>query len=103
MRRALPLLLLLSCARREEREQARPPAGEVWLSRQQLDSQQMRIGMIDEQQIASTLEAVFTLTRGDRDPQRVLACEKMRLGPEPPARTLEVSETGAFLLRQRLD
>src|SRR5207237_255995 len=27
MRRALPLLLLLSCARREEREQARPPAG----------------------------------------------------------------------------
>ncbi|HMC34597.1 MAG TPA: efflux RND transporter periplasmic adaptor subunit, partial [Myxococcales bacterium] len=57
MRRALPLLLLLSCARREEREQARPPAGEVWLSRQQLDSQQMRIEMIDEQQIASTLEA----------------------------------------------
>jgi len=57
VRRALPLLLLLSCARREEREQARPPAGEVWLSRQQLDSQQMRIEMIDEQQIASTLEA----------------------------------------------
>ena len=56
MRRALPLLLLLSCARREEREQARPPAGEVWLSRQQLDSQQMRIEMIDEQQIASTLD-----------------------------------------------
>jgi len=50
--------------------------------------------------IASTIEAVFTLTRGDRDPERVLACEKMRLGPEPPARTLEVSEAG---FRQRLD
>jgi len=57
VRRALPLLLLLSCARREEREQARPPAGEVWLSRQQLDSQQMRIEMVDERQVASTLEA----------------------------------------------
>jgi transcriptional regulator with XRE-family HTH domain len=44
--------------------------------------------------IASTLEAVFTLTRSDRDPERVLACQKMRLGPEPPARNLEVSEAG---------
>jgi RecA-family ATPase len=44
--------------------------------------------------IASTLEAVFTLTRGERDPQRVLACQKMRLGPEPPVRNLYVSEAG---------
>src|SRR3989440_714744 len=35
---------------------SRTPAGEVWLSRQQLDSQQMRIEVIDEQQIASTLD-----------------------------------------------
>jgi len=44
--------------------------------------------------IASTLEAVFTLTRGGRDPERVLACQKMRLGPEPLVRHLEVSEAG---------
>jgi len=48
--------------------------------------------------IASTIEAVFTLTRSSSATERVLACEKMRLGPEPPVRTLEVSETGAFLL-----
>ena len=44
--------------------------------------------------IASTIEAMFTLTRGGRDPERVLACQKMRLGPEPPVRHLEVSEAG---------
>lgn len=55
--------------------------------------------------IASTLEAVFTLTRGERDPERVLACQKMRLGPEPPVRNLEVSEAGFHLARSshRLD
>jgi len=52
--------------------------------------------------IASTLEAVFTLTRGDRDPERVLACQKMRLGPEPPVRNLEVSEAG-FREEHRFD
>ncbi len=53
--------------------------------------------------IASTLEAVFTLTRGDRDPERVLTCEKMRLGPEPPVRNLEVSEAGFRRVGERLD
>jgi putative DNA primase/helicase len=48
--------------------------------------------------IASTIEAVFTLTRSSSATERVLACEKMRLGPEPPVRTLAVSEAGAFLL-----
>ncbi len=44
--------------------------------------------------IAASIEAVFTLTRGDDEMERVLRCEKMRLGPEPPVRTLEVSEAG---------
>jgi transcriptional regulator with XRE-family HTH domain len=44
--------------------------------------------------IAASIEAVFTLTRGDNETERVLTCEKMRLGPEPPVRTLEVSEAG---------
>jgi len=57
MKRALPLLLLLCCARREEHETPRPAAGEVWLSREQLDSQQMRIGVVGEQTVATTLEA----------------------------------------------
>jgi cobalt-zinc-cadmium efflux system membrane fusion protein len=57
MRRALLVLVLLACARREERESARPPPGEVWLSRQQLDAQQMRIEPISEQQVAATLDA----------------------------------------------
>ena len=57
MRRTLPLLLLLSCARREDQETPRPAAGEVWLSREQLDSQQMRIGVVREEEIATTLDA----------------------------------------------
>ncbi|TMA17600.1 MAG: biotin/lipoyl-binding protein [Deltaproteobacteria bacterium] len=57
MRRALPLLLLLCCARREEHETPRPAAGEVWLSREQLDSQQMRIGVVGEELVATTLDA----------------------------------------------
>ena len=52
--------------------------------------------------IAGTIEAVFTLTRGEAESERVLACNKMRLGPEPPVRTLEVSEAG-FRGLHRLD
>ena len=43
MKRSLLLLALIACSRREDREAPRPPAGEVWLSRQQLEAQQMRI------------------------------------------------------------
>jgi cobalt-zinc-cadmium efflux system membrane fusion protein len=57
VRRALTLLLVLSCARREEAETPRPAPGEVWLSREQLDSQQMRIGVVREEEIATTLDA----------------------------------------------
>ncbi|MGZ6123385.1 MAG: efflux RND transporter periplasmic adaptor subunit [Myxococcales bacterium] len=57
MRSLLLALALLSCARHEEREAPRPPAGEVWLSRQQVDAQQMRIDVIAEQEVATTLDA----------------------------------------------
>jgi len=57
MRRALPLLLLLSCARRDQHEAPRPNPGEVWLSREQIESQQMRIGVVGEELVATSLEA----------------------------------------------
>jgi membrane fusion protein, heavy metal efflux system len=50
-------LLMFACARKEDRDASRPPAGEVWLSRQQLDAQQMRIEVVGEQEVATTLEA----------------------------------------------
>jgi len=57
MRRFLLFILLLSCARSEDRESRRPPAGEVWLSNKQLEAQQMRIEMVSEQEVATTLDA----------------------------------------------
>jgi cobalt-zinc-cadmium efflux system membrane fusion protein len=57
MKRVFPLLLIAACARGEDRDAPRPPAGEVWLSRQQLDVQQMRMEMVSEQEVATTLEA----------------------------------------------
>ena len=58
MRRiALALLLCAACGKSEKPAEAHPPAGEVWLSRQQLDSQQMRVEVVGEQEIASTLDA----------------------------------------------
>ena len=43
MKRSLLLLTLIACSRLEDREAPRPPTGEVWLSRQQLEAQQMRM------------------------------------------------------------
>ena len=57
MKRILPLLILLSCARRDQREAPRPPPGEVWLSRAQLESQQMRIEIVREQDVGTQLDA----------------------------------------------
>jgi cobalt-zinc-cadmium efflux system membrane fusion protein len=57
MTRYLILVALLACGRQPHREAPRPPAGEVWLSRQQLESQQMRIDVIGEQEVATTLDA----------------------------------------------
>jgi len=56
MKRSLVLLALIACSRREDREAPRPPAGEVWLSRQQLEAQQMRIEVIGEQEVTTTLD-----------------------------------------------
>ncbi len=55
MRRWL-LLMLIACSRPEDREARRPPAGEVWLSSKQLEAQQMRIEMVGEQEVATTLD-----------------------------------------------
>jgi len=55
MRRWL-LLLLVACTRPPDRESRRPPAGEVWLSNKQLEAQQMRIEMVGEQEVATTLD-----------------------------------------------
>ena len=52
--------------------------------------------------IAASIEAVFTLTRGATEPERVLTCQKARLGPEPPVRTLELSKAG-FRALDRFD
>ncbi len=51
------LLLLCACSRHEPREAPRAPPGEVWLSRQQLDAQQMRIEVVGEQEVATQLDA----------------------------------------------
>jgi cobalt-zinc-cadmium efflux system membrane fusion protein len=58
MRRVLPLLLLLPCcARRERQEPPRAPPGEVRLSRSQLETQQMRVEVAREQDLATQLDA----------------------------------------------
>ncbi len=56
MRRLLLLALVIACARKEEREARRPPAGEVWLSQKQLEAQQMRLEVIGEQEVSATLD-----------------------------------------------
>src|SRR5882724_4301347 len=56
VKRSLLLLALIACSRREDREAPRPPAGEVWLSRQQLEAQQMRMEVIAEQEVTTTLD-----------------------------------------------
>ena len=51
------VLALIGCAKKPEAEAVRPPAGEVWLSRKQIESQQMRIDLIGEQEVAASLDA----------------------------------------------
>ena len=51
------VLALIGCAKKPEVEAVRPPAGEVWLSRKQIESQQMRIDLIGEQEVAASLDA----------------------------------------------
>jgi len=57
VRRALPLLLLLACGKKEEHQEPRPPAGEVWLSRQQIDGQAMRLATVSEEMVETHLDA----------------------------------------------
>ena len=57
MRKLFPLLLFVACAKGEEPHEQRPPAGEVWLSRQQIEAQQMRVEVIGEQMIETHLDA----------------------------------------------
>src|SRR5204863_5820608 len=56
-KRALPLLILLACAKKEEPQEPRPPAGEVWLSRQQIDAQEMRLTTVAEEVVETHLDA----------------------------------------------
>jgi len=59
VKRALPLLLLLACApsKKEEQKEPRPPAGEVWLSRQQIDAQEMQLATVSEEVVEAHLDA----------------------------------------------
>ena len=50
-------LCLAACTRREPAPEPRAPAGEVWLSRQQLESQQMRVEVAAEHEVAASLDA----------------------------------------------
>ena len=65
MKKLFPLLALLACGRHEDRTAPRPPAGEVWLSQQQLDSQQMRVEVVGEQQVGATLDAAGRIAFDD--------------------------------------
>lgn len=58
-------LVVAACSRPEERPEQRAPAGEVWLSRQQIDSQQMRIEIASEQQVGATLDAAGRIAFDD--------------------------------------
>ena len=59
MKWMLPTLVvcLAACGKREPAPEPHAPAGEVWLSRQQLDSQQMKIEVAVEHQVAASLDA----------------------------------------------
>jgi cobalt-zinc-cadmium efflux system membrane fusion protein len=57
VKRLLALALLVGCATREEHRERRPPAGEVWLSRQQIEAQQMRVEMVEEHVLETHLDA----------------------------------------------
>jgi membrane fusion protein, heavy metal efflux system len=53
---ACAVLLAFACARHEERERTRAPAGEVWLSQRQLEAQDMRIAVVGEAEVRTTLD-----------------------------------------------
>jgi cobalt-zinc-cadmium efflux system membrane fusion protein len=56
VRRAIVLALLLAaCRKQEEPAENRPPAGEVWLSPQQLKDAQVAIEAVEERPVASEL------------------------------------------------
>jgi len=48
---------LAACAKREERSEEKPPAGEVWLSEQQMSAQEMRLEAAEERPIATRLDS----------------------------------------------
>ena len=62
---ALCVMILLGCAKHEEKADPHPPAGEVWLSRQQLESQQMRVEPAAEQPVAAALDAAGRIAFDD--------------------------------------
>ena len=73
MRRALLLLALLGCAKHEEHAEARAPAGELWLSRQQVESQQLRVEIAGEREVSSTLDAAGRIAFDDLRVSHVFA------------------------------
>lgn len=108
MKRALLLLVLLGCARREEQQKPRAPSGEVWLSRQQLDAQQMRIEALSEQELGSWLDApgriafddlrvshVFSPASGRLT--RILAAQGQHVKKGAPLAEIDSPEAGGAL------
>src|SRR6266478_2245874 len=73
VKRSLLLLALIACSRPEDREAPRPPAGEVWLSRQQLEAQQMGIEVIAEQEVTTTLDTPARIAFDDMRVAHVFA------------------------------
>lgn len=65
MKRTLLLTLLLACGRHEEPAAPRPPAGEVWLTEQQMAAQQMRVETAEERPIATRLDAATRIAFDD--------------------------------------
>jgi cobalt-zinc-cadmium efflux system membrane fusion protein len=57
MKNALLILLIAACAKRAEPPEEKAPGGSVSLSRQQMESQQMRVETVQERDVAATLDA----------------------------------------------
>jgi cobalt-zinc-cadmium efflux system membrane fusion protein len=67
MKRALLALALAACAKHEEPAEAqRSPGNTVLLSRQQMDAQQMRVEVVQEREIGSSLDAPGRVTFDDQ-------------------------------------
>jgi cobalt-zinc-cadmium efflux system membrane fusion protein len=59
------LLLVAACRKHEERKDPRPPPGEAWLSPQQMKDGQVEVAPVEEQPVASELQAPGRITFDD--------------------------------------